>query len=222
MKKLLLSIFAILFTCSNVNAALVYSNGSPDNTLIDWFSDFATYEQQVASAFSINDPFTGINMVSWFGAYESPENPFPGAEPVDSDSFTIRIFEDSGTNRPTSTPLYQYLVGDLGRTDTGQTSLNGADVFAYSTFIPLTILSQGITYWISIVNDTSSDSSSLWNWSTASSNGSLTIRNGDSESWRKFGNPGSMAFSVSHEVPEPATLGLFGLALLAIRRFRRS
>lgn len=156
-----------------------------------------------------------ITRLNWWGLYafhNTPEGP---------DDFTLRIFADIGGS-PSSLPLFQFSLGDLGRVDTGVNSF-GSEVYAYSAFLPsLVILGGGTTYWLSIVNNTASDEDDNWYWQRVTRFlGSTQARLNDKSPWSPWGDPSTLAFNIEGTVvPEPSTwtvLALGGVVLIAFR-----
>jgi hypothetical protein len=159
-----------------------------------------------------------ITRVSWWGDY------VPGNTPPGQDDFTLRIFTDaSGT--PSSSPLLQFSLGDLGRLDTGIDSF-GFRVYAYSALLASpAILSGGTTYWLSIVNNTASDTDDDWFWQRVTRfSGTVQQRGDDTSPWEPY-SPSTLAFNIEGVVvPEPSTYALLtvgGVLVLLKRRLRR-
>lgn len=196
-------------------ADTIYDNGLPDLSIAS-LSDFEDGRQS-ADDFHLQPGASTITDVHWFGAY------FNGNTPTEPDNFTIRVFADAG-GVPAVNPLAERAVGDVGRTDTGQTV--GSNVYAYDTTINAIVLDPNTTYWLSIVNDTTADRDDLWYWPVKSSIGNGAVRDSDGVAWTgsvPFPNP-ELAFSLTGPiVPEPssmalAAVGLLGLAICSWRK----
>ncbi len=213
--KLVYLLCTLLFSILPATADVIYDNGVPDLTQA-WASDFdgnfsSSYFEQ-ADDFQLQPGQTTITDVHWWGVY-SPGNT-PGA-----DDFTIRIFEDNG-GVPNLAPTHELTNLAVSRADTGADLPNPLDVYAYSVDVTPITLSANTTYWISILNDTTSDIDDDWYWAQSNVNGNRETRNSDGQVW-SLGN-GELAFYLT-VIPEPASMTLLGLGVagLAIRMRRR-
>jgi hypothetical protein len=81
------------------------------------------------------------------------------------DNFTIEFYADSSGTPGTS--IGSFAVGNLvSRSDTGLNTGGGADTYEYVADLGVGVsLSSATNYWISIVNDTTSDTDDSWYWS---------------------------------------------------------
>lgn len=138
-------------------------------------SDFEA--TQLADDFQLQPGASTISDVHWWGGYN---NNTPG-----TDDFTIRIFADiSGT--PEIDPLNEFAVGTVNRVDTGVVGHPDLNVFFYSVEISPLALAANTTYWLSIVNDTTTTPTlDFWGWSTSLSSHGATnvVRTGDGTAW---------------------------------------
>jgi hypothetical protein len=185
------------------SASQLYSSGTPD--LIDgWFSDLDAGKIQL-DTFSLSSDAT-LGSVQWWGGYCCG-----GGQ--SADTFAVQFYSDAA-GTPGSL-LLTYAVTP-GLVDTG-TNLLGSEVFQYTATIPDTFLTAG-SYWISIYNDTTADPTNDWFWATSSQTGvSFEIDGGGAP----ISNGVTLAFNLSDPVPEPSSLVLCGLGLVAIAGLRR-
>jgi hypothetical protein len=154
-----------------------------------------------------------VTCVNWWGLYafeNTPQGP---------DDFTIRIFTDT-SGSPSTTPLFQFSLGNPGRMETGVNSF-GHEVYAYSAILPSPVtLEGGTTYWLSIVNNTVGDGDDNWYWQRVTRfSGDVRERNNDASPWIPGSDSGVLAFNLQGVVvPEPATwaLMLFGAVFLPL------
>ena len=211
---------------------IIYNNGTPltpESWQIGVSSDFDRFlPVQAADDFSLQASNNVIADIHWWGVYSS--------NIVFSDDFTIRIFEDDGnkphannfqTVTPTS-PIARSNWGTVNSPDDPQGSEIIFDIFQYDINIAPIELTSGLTYWLSIVNN-SVDNNGFWTWAvTADFGGNTHTRNSDTDSWtmlsQNVGAPQNvepgLAFQLT-TVPEPSILALMGIGLAGIFRARR-
>lgn len=232
-----------------LHSGTAYDNGPPDYTEGAFPSDF-DYPGQEASQFTLETD-TSVTDVHWFGVYYGSEvsEVAPQETPPESDDFTIRFFNvdelylGAGTwgDIAKTTPFYEHNVGDVDRSDTGDTvpELEGSgvlDVYEYSTFINTVDLTGDTSYFLSIVNNTIEESETSpefhWAWQPSSeNNGPANYRSIDGDAWN-YDEAISHSFSLTSTdliptgtppIPEPATavLGLLGIAAVGLHLRRR-
>ncbi len=212
----------LLFAVSMPGNAYLIDNGVPDIGT-SYVSDFDA-GQQVADNFTLTQD-ANLTQIEWWGIYLYNNSPA-------TDSFTVRIFADNGSGAPQITPTN--LAGTLTRSGTGQTitvpvffTSVTADIYHYTLDLGTALNLTAGDYWLSIVNDTATDTNDNWYWLTSNANsGNARSRPDDGTPWNTgLGN--EMAFRISGTtvsptppgtVPEPAALSLLGLGLLLLRR----
>jgi len=201
-------IFLMLIASSSTLAAVIFDNGGPNGSR-GAGSDL-DQGQEAADDFVLGVLGDTITGVSWSGAYHATNTP------VANDDFTIRFYSSALP----STPFLSYEVGNsVNRVDSGvDDAFWGLDIFNYSASIPVTALTAGTTYWLSIVNNTAGASDD-WLWELSGASGQLAFRTTPTDSWNTVG--GALAFQLDGEVPIPAAAWLFGSALLGLGALKR-
>ena len=196
------------------NAGVIFNNGGPDN-MGHFESDFAaTPSVRAADDFTLAEAAV-IRDVHWWGVY----NDHIGVVP-DTDSFTIEVYPTSGGVLVDPTPAHAIVVGDVGRTNTNA-ELPGDGLYVYRYDVGgLNIPLAAGTYALCIVNDTTGVDRT-WHWARASGGGTMWTRTGPL-TWEQVSYSARTAFRLTDNVPEPAGLGLIGLAMLTLKRRRNS
>ena len=189
-----------------------------DATLPGKFSNYVgplATNQQAADDFSLFDDAT-LTSLSWVGQYDVEQSAL--TNPVD---FRIYFFADTG-GLPDTVPIITVDAPATGVPTGG--SFDGSPWLAYSIALPSLFLSSG-DFWISILEydtQTPAIGGSQWLWGRASRTGSSAVRLGDVDTWAA--GDSNMAFTLEGTVagvPEPASLVLCGLGILAVRSVRR-
>lgn len=209
----------ILVTAGHAQAGIVVDQSppSPDNA---YFSD-VTWPQEVADNFTLTSAASPDTIKFW-GTYNFANTP------LNPDQFTLTFYADS--NGPSS--VISSIAISPTRSLYGPSNY-GADIYEYTASFAPVALGAG-TYWVSVVNDSSSDPSrgSQWAWEVSGNSYDSTLAvafdsTATSSSWTVVGNINDEAFVLSTTgtaVPEPATFALAGLGAFAFvvgrRRFR--
>ncbi len=104
------------------------------------------------------------------------EGTYASAQTLGTDEFTVAIFDDNGvdTDLPGNLLVGPIPIQVVSRTDTGVDEF-GLDVFRYQGNLESSVTLNPGNYWISIVNDTSSDPDDDWRWTAASSSANSPI-----------------------------------------------
>lgn len=152
---------------------------------------------------------TQINVFRWWGTQ-------PGSGPNDG-SFTLRVFSNSG-GMPGSL-LNSFAIGNsYSRINTGQSDSNGRDIYQYDANIGAFNPIAGVTYWLSIVNDSSISGSPIFLWHQGSGPNNLHAFRFQTGSWNSL--DGDMAFELV-SIPTPGALALLAMAAIGGKRRRR-
>jgi len=169
---------------------------------------------------------TTISDVHWQGGYFDP--PVQGTGPDAITAFTLTFYADAA-GQPGTVLLSQTIPGNANETFVGTEPAigNGGNlVYNYSTNLTTPFVANGGTpYWLSIVPNLTFETSTSGQWGWHSGTG------GDGSSQQdflgdRFTNPTDLAFALSSptaQIPEPASLAVWGLlsaAGLAYRRYR--
>ena len=215
---------AMLFVASPAMGSIIYDNGGPSSLSVPSDLDELTVITDISLPLIIADDFVLdddmiLTDVHWWGTYWLDGSPTPA-----TDDFRVELFAGEPDGTPATSPLASFAVGDIGRTDTGNTDFQGNAIYAYSVDLDTPVaLAGGTEYYLSVVNNTA-NSTALWAWSATDSLDNLGyfLRNEDSEPWVATVVPSNFAFNLTGTVvPEPASFTLIGLGLAAIALRRR-
>jgi len=204
-------IAVLLSLAPEIRATTVVDNGGPNGVDAD-VSDLA-YPYQIGDPFTLTSPAT-IRQAQWWGLY------FSSNSPTEPDAFTVRFFPVIA-GVPNVIPSFSYALGNVPKTDSG-VNVGAWDVYSYSAAISDTPLSAG-TYLFSVVNNTIADANDQWAWADSAQSGTAWKRTSDGQAWSSF--PGTHAFKLTDEVPEPSSAALLSVGitvLLSVSRRCRS
>jgi len=198
----------------SANAGVVYDNGAggPEGVDGGFHSDLGVPRIQ-ADDMRLGASAT-VSAIQWTGWNFSSA---PGA-----DNFTLSIYADDGSGS-VGGELASFAFGDaVNRT------LSDVDrIYEYEALLSYTF-DANVTYWISIVNDTTSDPLNLWAWSGLCYDGTRDIGPcyaGNSQIFPGLdGNWYTQGLHLDYRfigVPTPGALSVFGVASLIVQRRRR-
>jgi hypothetical protein len=206
-------------------STIIYDNGVPCNCASpgsDLSLDPGFGAWQSADDFVLSSGAAAIIDIHWWGFYHDGNSTAPGTgDFLAADAFTVRFFADAG-GVPAASSFAEINPGSVTRSPY---PIGSVSVFQYDADIAAVALTPGVTYWLSIVNNTAGDPDD-WYWQTATlfGGGNYASRFG-SEAW--LSQTQGLAFNLTgpdvSAVPEPGTLLLLatGAAGLVARRRRR-
>lgn len=210
MKAKTLSIAALLFSAvfaSQSQAALVY-NGGTSNLSGGYYADQGYLYNETGAHFML-DSAAAVNSINWWGAYDGNQN--------QTDNFFLRFYAGGATP---GALLYSFNLGTGNKTATGNTMFGVYNEYSYQSAFSAINLAANTSYFISLSNQNTGTDTWFWANSNGPSNNGFSYRG----YWENTG--ASLAFELSNDtatqaVSAPATLGLFGLSLLALGLRRR-
>jgi hypothetical protein len=151
-----------------------------------------------------------VTDVEWQGQYFNP------ATTGTITAFTLTFWDDNA-NQPGAALLSQTIAGNAGETFAGTGSFGPAYNYATNLTTPF-VAFAGTKYWLSIVPDLTFPPQ--WGWNIASFGNSYQDFQGT-----RFNRGYDEVYSLTgQEVPEPATMTLFGIGMgvAALRRRRKA
>lgn len=210
MKAKTLSFAALLFSAvfaSQSQAALVY-NGGASTSDGGFYADQGYLYTEAGVNFMLNSA-SAVNSIKWWGAYDGNQN--------QTDNFFLRFYAGGATP---GALLYSFNLGAGNKTTTGNVMLGMWNEYSYKSTFSTFNLAANTSYFISLSNQNSG--TDTWFWA----NGNGPSNNGASYGGSWVNTGASLAFELSNDnttqaVSAPATLGLFGLSLLALGLRRR-
>lgn len=216
---LLLLVFLITATSLGSAWAAVVVSQPLDPTKGGEYSNLGPSNQQVADDFTLSQSVI-LDSVTWYGRYDDPTLSVPN--PTD---FAIRFFGDNA-GTPEVIPILSLSVSAAPVVSGSfYIDVNGAQIPWYEYTAPLPAFGLAAdTFWLSIVEDdagTTPSGTTQWLWADTSTAGLRSFRNTDGQPWNT-GLDIDHAFSLGGTaVPVPATVWLFGTALIGLIGFGR-
>jgi hypothetical protein len=206
----------ILILSTQVAQATLLFDGSTNPTDVNdlGFNDMDYPDQLIAEDFTFSNDAL-MNSITFLGSYYEADTP-------ETDFFTLTVYHDL-LGLPDSTSVVSEIVlGDLERTYTGVNFFTGQKLYTYTADFSALNLLANTNYWITVVNDTSTDSDDDWAWAGDSTNGIYGRSFDSGASWSDT-LAGSFSFSIEGiVVPEPSIMCIFGLGIVVLFLRRRS
>jgi hypothetical protein len=214
-----LVIVSVCWSCLFVTPAraqIVYDNGTPNKE--GGFLSDNDGGVRFADDFRFGAP-TQFNGIRFWGFYSPSDTP-----PV-NDAFTVVFYGNSGGLPDGGNILSTHVIGNAGRTDTGDDTNGGLlDIYVYEAPLGDITLGPG-QYWVSVYNNTSGDTDDNWAWArhVFPGNDARSLNNG--VTWLHEFSDSELAFQLI--VPESGTMWLMivalgGLGVLCRRVSRRA
>ena len=208
------------------------ANFPPDNPCACWTSDFAPGQggYQTFDNFALGQDSL-VGFVDWQGFYYDYINASGNPAGANTDSWTLSIWSDNGSNAPGAL-LYSQTTSPalvtstfVGSSSSGNNSLGvPLDVYDFSLHLDSPFnATAGTPYWISVLsNQTNFNPLFAWSYGLGGDGQSLQYTfDGAGNVVAANYQFGDRALSLE-AVPEPATLSLMGLGLGALTcRLRR-
>jgi len=213
--KLALISAVVWWSCiwlGRADAQIIFDNGVPSKS--------GGFTSDDASGFRFADDFVlaspeMFNTIRFWGIYG------PTDTPPATDAFTVIFYGNSGGLPNGANVLATHVLGNPGRTDTGDdTDGGGLNIYVYeATFADMT-LGPG-QFWVSVYNNTTADLDDNWAWARHAFPGNDARSLDQGATWIHEFSDSELAFQLI--VPEPATTTLVMVAIAfvaALSRFR--
>jgi hypothetical protein len=152
-----------------VRAAVIYDNGRPADGVAFFSDPSMSFQIQVADNFLLPPASTTITDVHWWGAYAIsggiPPDVLPSTPPPDD--FTISVYAADGRGGLPGTTVATRHVGGVERTPVPPFGCCASFFYEYTAVVAPITLTASVTYWLSIVNDTTTDPVLDWAWASS-------------------------------------------------------
>jgi len=209
-----LKMLAVLLVAMPVaaHAAVVYEN--PWNSAAGDAGAFAQANQRLAGEFVLSAAAT-VGRATWHGTMFSADPLNTG----DTWNFDVLFFSDGAGNLPGALLASASIVASV--TDTG-IDIQGERSYLFDASFAGVGLSAGVSYWFSVQN-TGNQDTFRWTEATSGLDSALSRGGGPWETWTEEART-PVNFGLHDDAaaaPEPATLALLGLGLLAAAAIRR-
>jgi hypothetical protein len=186
-------------------AQIVYDNGTP-NTEGGFLSD-NDGGVRFADDFRFGAP-TQFNGIRFWGFYSPSDTP-----PV-NDAFTVVFYGNGGGLPDSGNILSTHVIGNVGRTDTGDDTNGGLlDIYVYEAPLGNITLPAG-QYWVSVYNNTPGDVDDNWAWARHVFPGNDARSLDSGATWLHEFSDSELAFQLI--VPEPRSIAVVVIAVLVV------
>lgn len=218
LSRILVTLFSIAACAGVSRATTIYTQASPfpgGLLAASQNSGVASSTQLIWDDFRLSNA-ADINRVTWVGGFY---NTSTATVILPISQFTISFYASSGSN-PGSQLASFVISGNANQTSLGNGSGSYPN-FSYSANLSSTFhANANTTYWIQIVASVP-DALTRWGWLETTAGPSQVYFQNSFTSTRLNGTSAFTLEALDAAVPEPGTLVMSGLALLAIGGWRK-